>query len=100
MLKSLSELAQRLPRAFDDLAKLHPDAAEQTGWIALDIGKTLVWHSAGTHKELHTAADNLRAFALSLLGEKSAGRTLAPAECPMLARVSQLEAIIKAREAA
>lgn len=98
-ISSLTQLADRLPRAIDGVSICNPAARLQLGWLALDIGKTLVWHSSDVHPELHAASDRLRRFGLGLLGEQ-VGIKLEAAECPLSARVAQLEAILKAREAA
>lgn len=95
---SLTELASRLPRSIDDVVKLHPASREQMGWIALDIGKTLRY-APGATPGLEKAGETLRLYALSLLGERC-GTPLASADCPLSARLAQLEAIIKEREAA
>lgn len=95
---SLATLASRLPRSFDDIVKLHPSSKEQIGWLALDIGKTFTY-APGAYVDLVKAGNKLSLYALGLLGEPC-GDSLAPAECPLSARLAQLEALIKEREAA
>ena len=95
---TLETLAHNLPRAFDEVAKLHPDAAQALGFIALDIGKALTYPAA-LPVATKEAGNRLRLFALSLLNER-AGRPLALPECPIAARVAQLESWLAERRAA
>lgn len=95
--QALASLVSALPRQLDDLVRLHPQARQQVGWLALAIGKT-AHYSHGQSTELATAGNALRLFALSLLGEPC-GVPVPQPECPMAERLAMLEAIVNAKEA-
>lgn len=94
--RTLVSLAERLPAAFSALTTTAPTARHQIGWIALDIAKALVWQ-AGNVGALGAAANELRRYALAVLGEP--GFAVPPkAMCPLAERVARMEALWKAGE--
>lgn len=100
LIKSLTKLANSLPRAFEDLAELYPSSRAQLAWVAFDISKLLVWHIAAGHPDLHESANALQLCSRRLLNASEPSESMATAACAMRARLEHLEAIVKEQETA
>jgi hypothetical protein len=90
------ELTELRPQ-FD--AVQDPQAREEVGWIALQLGKSLV-SNAGKSRELREAGESIRKLGLWIIEQGRARGVMRLPQCPMQARVAALESIITEREGA